>query len=158
MDTKAVAKTSGISVKLIDAVIDQLGAEPDEVLDTLEDIRNHGIDGGFHGFIYHVDTVKFFERNRAEIVALVERMAEDLGENPAEMVAGFGCMAGHAKPGNHDYHGQMTPQRRKALQEYLPSVSRCLYGGALTEDDTQAANALAWFAAEEVARAFEVAS
>lgn len=41
------------------------------------------------------------------------------------------------------------------LAEYLPSVSRCLYGGRLKDEDTDVANALAWFALEEVARAFE---
>lgn len=46
-------------------------------------------------------------------------------------------------------------KRQTALAEYYPSVSRCLYGGRLTEDDNDVANALAWFALEEVGRWLE---
>jgi len=146
--TQQVIEQSGIPARLVRAVILQTGKE------NLRDIAEHGVNGGFSGFIYHSDTVAFFKRNRREIAELVNSMAEDLGENPVEMVCGFGCLAGFAKREDHDYNGNMTTPRRKKLAEYQPSVSRCLYGGRLTEEDTQAANALAWFAAEEVARAF----
>ena len=78
--------------KLIKAVIRQLGGR-----DSLQDIANHGIDGGFSGFIYHSDTVKFFKRNRAEIVELVKEMADELGEEPIELVCMFNCLGGGAR-------------------------------------------------------------
>lgn len=132
---------SGIPLPLIRAVIRTVGK------DNLEDLMNHGADGGFPGITYYSDTVAFFKRHRSEIVSLVNQMADDLGENPADMVAGFGCLAGH------DVHRLPDHEKRRKLQEYLPSVSRCLYGGRLTDDDTQTANALTWFACEQVARA-----
>ena len=35
-------------------------------LDTedFKQISKHGINGGFNGFIYYADTVKFFDRNK----------------------------------------------------------------------------------------------
>jgi hypothetical protein len=127
--TKEVTENSGIPPKLIRAVVRQLGGK-----ESLEDIARHGIDGGFHGFIYYTDTVPFFKRNRAEIVQLVKSMADDLGEPVIDMIAGFRCLTDDA--------------------ETRDSIGRCLYGARLTEDDTEVANALSWFAGEEVARAF----
>ena len=119
-----------MNAKLTAAVIRQLGGR-----ESLEDIANHGIDGGFTGFIYYSDTIKFFKVNRALIVELVKEMAEDLGETPIGLVASFNCL-------KMDTH--------KAEDE--AEISRALYG-RLESDDTQVPNALAWFAAEEVARA-----
>jgi hypothetical protein len=132
--TKQVVNDSGIPAKLVHAVIRQLGDK-----ESLTDIANHGIDGGFSGFIYTSDTVAFFKRNRKEIVQLVNEMADSLGEEPIKMVASFNCL------------GKQDP---KAQREYYPSVARCLYGKC-TDEDSDVANALAWFAGEEVARAFE---
>lgn len=148
MNTKQIAEYRGISEKLVRAVIRQTGEE------NLLDIANHGANAGFAGFTYYNETVAFFKRHRAEIVELVNRMAEDLGEVPVEMVAGFNCLGGQELRGNR-YPEDKPWIRSKALAEWLPSVSRCLYGGRLTEDDTDVANALAWFAAEEVARAWQ---
>lgn len=127
--TATVIDESGISAKLIRSVIRQLGDR-----DSLRDVSRGGADAGFPGFTYYTDTSKFFRRNRADIVALVERMADDLGEEPVAMVAGFNCLED-----DHD--------TRK-------SAAKCLYGGKLTDDDVLVENALAWFALEEVARAF----
>jgi hypothetical protein len=77
--------------KLVNAVIRQLGGRDD---DQLKDIVNHGINGGFTGFIYYVDTVKFFKANRAEIVELVEEYAEEFGESALDTVARFNCLSG----------------------------------------------------------------
>lgn len=131
----------GIPIRLVRAVVREVGE------DYLPDLMNHGASGGFPGITYYSDTVAFFKRHRADICGMVERMAEDMGENPADMVAGFNCLAGREAYCLPDH------ERRRKLAEYLPSVSRCLYGGRLTEDDTHVANALCWFACEEVARA-----
>ena len=145
---KEASERTGISEKLINSVIRQLGGR-----ESLADVCRGGADAGFSGFTYYSDTALFFKRNRKEIVELVQNMADDLGENPAEMVAGFQCLGGKRSSG----YGLESDREitRNILREYLPSVSRCLYGGRLTDDDTQVANALAWFALEEVARAFE---
>lgn len=138
---------SNIPAKLIRSVIRQIGDK-----DSLRDVLRGGADAGFCGFTYYRDTVAFFKRNRQDICALVESMAQELGENPADMVAMFQCLAGreiHREP----YSNLLTAQSRAKLAEWLPSVSRCLYGGRLTDADTQVVNALAWFALEEVARA-----
>lgn len=109
------------------AVIRQTGRE------NLEDIARHGVDGGFAGFTMHSDTVAFFKRNRELIKERVKMLASDFGEEPLAMVANFNCL----KPADDD-----TKE----------SIARCLYGGRITDNDTHVANALAWFAAEEVAR------
>jgi len=85
--------------------------------------------------------VGFFRRYRAEIVELAERQAQDFGQSVAEMVADFRCLDIRAD----DTIGQN-------------SVLRCLGGGRLRggeqgDQDDVVANALAWYALEEVARA-----
>ena len=146
--TAQVIKESNIPPRLVRAVLRQLNGDAKE---SLSDIARHGVDGGFHGFIWYKDTVAFFKRNRKDIVALVHGMAEDRGENPVEMVIRFNCLVGS----QYDRNTETAKNEQKVFGEYYPSVGRCLYGGRLTDDDTQVANALAWFAAEEVARAFE---
>lgn len=114
--------------KLARAVIRQLGGT-----ESLEDLARHGADAGFPGFTYYADTVSFFKRNREAIKASVYEMASQLGERPSDMVAGFRCL-------------------QPADDETRESIARCLYGGRVGEKDAQVANALAWFAAEEMAR------
>ena len=130
---KDVIENSGINPLLIRAVIRQLGGT-----EYMDDIANHGIDGGFHGFITHSDTFAFYKRNRENINQLVENMADDLGEDPISMVASFNCL----KPCD----GAM----KKAIMV-------CLGGGRLPSDNDcidLVANALSWFAAETVAGEF----
>ena len=147
---REASKGSGIPESLIQAVIDQLG-DLDSLEGTLADIRNHGVDGGFPGFTYTSDCVEFFVAHRADIVALVKQMADDTGEPALEMVCCFNCLGGHVRNAGE----KASAHIRKAVLEYSESVGRCIYGAPLTDDDDQVANALAWFAAEEVARAFE---
>lgn len=132
--TAYVIEHSGIDPSLVRSVVRQLGGK-----ESLPDIVNHGIDGGFSGFIYTAETVAFFKRNRAAIVELVERTAEASGEEPLSLVAGFRCL----QPAD--------AQTRKA-------IAQCLYGGRIPsgigEEVHTVATALAWFAGEEVARAF----
>jgi len=129
---KATAERSGISERLVRGVIRQLGGGS-EAWDSLRDVLRGGADAGFCGFTYYRDTVDFFKRYRADIVALAEQMADDLGEEPLTMVCGFRCL--------------------DTDNDTKKSVAKCLYGGRLNDDDDTVANALAWFALEEVARA-----
>jgi hypothetical protein len=116
---------------LINAVIKQLGGT-----DSLPDIRNHGIDGGFSGFIYYSDTHEFTRKNRKQIVQLLEDQAEQLGEDVVSMVANFGVFR----------TSKMDNEDKKDLYKLL--------GGGMPEQGT-ITNLMAWFAAEEVARMFE---
>jgi hypothetical protein len=129
MTTKLASEQSGIPASLINAVIRQIG-DPD----SLADVARYGASGGYCGFTYYSDTVAFFKRHREAIRGLVEEMANQLGEEPLVMVAHFNCL----KPCDN---------------EDRASIARCLYGGRLKDENTNVANALAWFALEEVARA-----
>jgi len=135
---ETIANNPNIAPALIRAVAQSVG------VDYLEDLARHGAAGGFPGITYTRDTVAFFKKHRKSIAALVESMADDFGEDPLSFVAGFQCLAGE----------RGRAPKPEALREYFPSVARCLYGGRLTEDDDTVANALCWFACEEVARAF----
>ena len=99
--------------------------------DSLQDVARHGADGGFPGFCYYTDTCAFYAKHQAAIVAMVEQMADDLGESPVAMVRGVRCLG--------TYYTEAE-------------VGRTLYGPK-RQHQTQIANALAWFALEEVARA-----
>ena len=114
------------------AVLAQLGYDEvdEDCKTTLSDIANYGVDGGFHGFIYNVETVKFFDDNRKLIFSELEEMAEQLGESGIYMlVRTFKCM-----------EGLTMPEIMEAM--HIPDA----------ENETQVKNCLAWFAAEEVAR------
>ena len=124
-----------MNAKLQNAVIRQLGYNSKhdaDLLVTMRDIVNHGIDGCFSGFIYYSDTIAFFKKNRAAIVELVRDMAREFGQDPIEFVASFNCL-------------------QPADFETREEIARALYG-RIKADDTQVPNALAWFAAEEVSR------
>ena len=131
LKTKQVCEI--LPAKLVRAVVRQLGGT-----EKMKDIANHGIDGGFGGFIYYTETFEFYKKNRTEINTLAESMAEEYGIDPVSFVAGINCL-------------------RPADNLTKRAIMRCLGGGRLpTNDDNidTVANALAWFAGEEVARGF----
>ena len=120
---------SHISEKLIRAVVRQSGGW-DSFKEMAEDITNHGVGGGFHGWIYHADTVPFAKRNKAAIMELAWQMADDLGEPIYRMIGGFNCL-------------------KMADGEVAEAIHN-----PRSDDRTQVFNALAWFAVEEVARSY----
>lgn len=120
---------------LINAVINRIG------MDSVQDVVNHGIDGGFNGFIYTKDTVSFWQRHRKDIMKLAQDMASGLGENIIEMIGGFNCL------GYYDYKTNKWTDR-----EGQEAIGKTIYS---EKTDDQVGNALAWFAAEEVCRMFE---
>ena len=130
---KQVCEESIVPAKLVRAVVKQLGGGK-EAIETLGDVYRHGADAGFCGFTYYTDTVRFYKRNRVDIVALAETMADDLGENVIEMVMNFGCLQLDKK----DVH----------------IIAKALYGDIKDDRVIEVVNALAWFSLEEVARAF----
>lgn len=122
-------ENSNLPASLTRAVIRQLGGWS-SFKESAKDICRGGIDGGFSGFTYYTDTVAFFKRNRREIIELAKQQADDFGQGVLEMVAGFNCL-------NGDYS--------------VDEIGETLFGG---EPDDQIANALAWYAGEEVCRAY----
>lgn len=93
------------------------------------DIAAHGIDAGFHGWIYHRETVGFFEANRAAVVAWIAQMADEFG---VELVMMF--------------------QYWRCLQDCTQAEILATIAG--TEIDQTVANGLAWGVAEDVARRY----
>jgi len=120
---------SHLDADLIRAVVRQSGGW-NSFKEMAEDIANHGVDGGFHGWIYYTDTVAFTQRNKATIMAAAKAMADDLGESTYGMIACFNC-----------------------LKMQSDEVAEAIHNPR-SDDRTQVFNALAWFAAEEVARSF----
>lgn len=125
---------SNIPAKLIRAVIRQSGGF-ETFAEHAPDIVNHGIDGGFSGWIYYTETIKFWKANRAAILAMAEEQARDIMENGGmlEMIQGFGVF------------------RRDPISQ--DALAKALYTGK-GEDAETVQNVMAWYAAEEVARLY----
>lgn len=99
--------------------------------ETLEDVCRHGASGGFSGFTYYTDTLAFYKAHKADILAMANVMADEMGEDMLAMVAGFNCL--------------------KADKLTATQIGEALFTGR--GDDAQGVrNAMAWFALEEVAR------
>lgn len=122
-----------INQKLIKSVINQFGGW-NSFKEQAEDVTRHGINGGFGGFIYYSETHTFTIKNRALIVALLEETAQYLGEDVVSMVNNFGA-----------FRGSMDSDDKKDLYRLLGGGKP--NQGAIT-------NIMAWFAAEEVCRAY----
>ena len=129
---KRLIENSNISAKLIRAVVKQSGGW-ESFAESAPDISNHGIDGGFHGWISYRETTGFFKRNRAAIMEMAEEQAQDFGTGVLEMVQGFGVF------------------RNDPIS--ADSLARAIYQGK-GEDAITVQNVMAWYAAEEVARLY----
>ncbi len=130
--TALIASTT-IPESLVRAVVRQMGGW-ESFTQSAPDITNHGIDSGFHGFIYYVDTEAFARRNREAIAKMASAQADDLGSGVIEMIRGFGCFR----------NGTPTDEE----------IGLALYAGRDVEGGLNVLNALAWYAGEEVARAY----
>lgn len=129
-------KVSHIDSKLVKSVIRQFGGF-ESFKECYQDVVNHGINGGFSGFIYYDDTVKFALKNRDMIIELAKQDAESIGESGVlEFIQSFNCL------GKKDYS--------------VEEVGQSLFSSkAKAKENTQVLNALAWYAAEEVCRSFD---
>jgi hypothetical protein len=128
-------KNSGhITPKLINSVINQFGGW-ETFTESAEHVSNHGINGGFGGWIYYTETHKFAMKNRKTIVELLEESAQSLGEDVVNMVSNFGVFR----------TSKMDNEDKKDLYRFL--------GGGRPSKGT-ITNVMAWFAAEEVCRAY----
>ena len=127
--------STNLPESLVEAVINQFGGW-DDFTESAQDVANHGIDGGFHGFIYHVDTVNFAYDNLKAILSLAKNISEDFGLDGAySLIAGFNCL--------NDYTADDIAD--------IIHMRESFDDGA---DFIQVFNALTWFAAEEVCRAY----
>lgn len=136
MKTKITIKTliesSNIPEKLIRAAVRQFGGW-DSFMESAKDVSKHGIRGGFHGFIYYRDTNAFAKRNRRFIAEMAKDQASDFGTSVVEMIQGFGCFRNGTKPTDSE-------------------IGEALYAGR--DSGANVLNALAWYAGEEVCRAY----
>ena len=131
MKISTYKEKGNLDCRLINAVLDQLGIDDDEPADetSLSDIANHGIDGGFSGFVYYAETMQFYADNQGLIRDQLKEDAESYGSGSAiSLVMSFNCIDGET---TEDEAG-----------ETLYSLNH----------DQQVANCLAWYAAETVAR------
>ena len=114
------------------AVINQLGGEL-IFRESYKDINRIGAEGGFNGFIYTADCVKFTKRNKHQIFKRLDQLSEDIGVDRLENLKNWNC-----------------------LKHYTADeIAQGLYNanGDLTD---QVYNALAWFALEEVCHDEEI--
>lgn len=125
-------EATNIPESLVRAVVRQMGGWS-SFIESAPDICRGGIDGGFGGFIYYTDTEPFARRNRAAIAQMAEEQARDFGSSVIEMIQGFGCFRNGSKPTDSD-------------------IGSALYAGK--DKEMPILNALAWYAGEEVARAY----
>tara|TARA_R110000823_G_scaffold179992_1_gene312314 strand:+ start:63 stop:479 length:417 start_codon:yes stop_codon:yes gene_type:complete len=131
MKISLLKSNTNINSALIDSVIEQFGGK-ESFKESASDVSNNGINGGFGGFIYHNETVKFAQDNKALIMEMAEEQAQDFGNDGAlSMIAGFNCL-------NNEYNQS--------------DIAAAIYSDS--DDSTQVLNALAWYAAEEVCRAY----
>jgi hypothetical protein len=122
--------STNIPESLVRAVVRQMGGW-ESFKEKAPDITRHGIGGGYHGFIYYADTLRFAHTHRKEILKLARDQAEDCGLGLVEMIEQFNC-----------------------LKDCKPTELELIEGLAGVSNEKQVPNALAWFAGEEVARAY----
>lgn len=113
------------------AVIAQTGGW-DEFVTLAHDVADHGADAGFSGFTYYSDTVPFAQANKADIRKLAEYVADSIGEYDGfySFVASFNCL------------DLTTDEVADAMHD------------SDHDSNGEVLNALAWFALEEVSRAY----
>lgn len=130
MKYRQFIKTCGMD-DMARAVIRQAGGW-ESFTEMAQDVNNHGADSGFHGLTYYVDTCRFYAVNRDSILAYARELAADIGEGDLmTLIAGFNCLKDSTES----------------------EIGLTLYG-TKKQHDTQVANALAWFALEEVSRRY----
>ena len=115
---------------LINNVISNIG------LDSVSDVVEHGIDGGFSGFITYTDTHAFAMKHRKAIKNLLQESADDQGIDIPEMVSYFNIFK----------TCPLELEDKPMLYNYIGG-GKCEIGPIT--------NIMAWFAAEEVCRWFE---
>lgn len=134
LSLKSFCEKSNLNPQLVRAVVRQFGGW-ESFCESAPDVANHGIDGGFHGFIYYNETEAFAKRNCELISELASAQAQELGfDSTFAMIRGFGCF------------------RDDTLTD--GDLMRALCRGQNPKDGPNILNALAWYAGEEVCRSY----
>jgi hypothetical protein len=128
-DIKAFSSVSSVSEKLIRAVVRQCGGW-DSFREMARDVSEHGAEAGFSGFILSAETGRFYATHRPAILAHARELA-GVGVSLPALVKSFRCLPDSTEE----------------------EIGATLYGNRAAQD-VCIANALAWFALEEVARAY----
>lgn len=134
------ANLRGLPKGLATAVIKQHGGWRSFKEDAI-DFATYGVDGGYSGFIWTSETVEFAKKYRKLIANLAESQLAELSE-------------AFQRPWHDDFDLIEGIRNFNCFKHDCPSrddVIACLYGDG---DDTSVMNALAWYAAEEVLRAY----
>lgn len=128
-------KAANINPKLAGAVIRQF-AGWENFREKAHDVANHGIDGGYCGFIYYDDTVSFTKKHKKLIIENITQFADDVGESFTKVIANFNCLKNSGITEND-------------VMLSLMSLRSC-------DEDVlqQVYNALAWYAGETIAREY----
>ena len=132
---KTLINNSSIPAGLIRAVVKNMNGW-DSFKESAQDVIDHGASCGFGNFIYYTDTVAFTAKNRSAIAAYAYEQAKEIGyKDEIEMILSF----------NGLQHDDLT----------ISDIARSLYG-RLADDDkkTTIYNVLAWYALEEISRAY----
>ena len=132
---KTLIANSSIPASLVRAVVKNMNGW-DSFKESAQDVVDHGAVCGFGNFIYYTDTVAFTAKNRKAIAAYAAEQSTEIGyKDEIEMILSFNCLQ----------HDDLTSS----------DMARALYG-RLTDDNkkTTIHNILAWYALEEVARAY----
>lgn len=130
----ALIESTNIPATLVRAVVRQMGGW-ESFIESAPDVCRGGIDGGFHGFIYNRDTEAFSRRNREAIARMASEQAKEFGTPVVEMIQNFGCFRNGTKPTDEE-------------------IGLALYAGREKDGSAPVLNALAWYAGEEVCRAY----
>ena len=141
---KQAAKRSGLSLELINAVIDGLN-DPSQIAD----VYSHGAAAGYGAFIYYSNTVPFAEAHRKEISRKIKELAAELDDDAVSFMASFGCLRTWDDPKDPTTRAEL----RDAIGFFIYSTGPEDEIHEENDLSTQVFNAAAWFALEEVARA-----
>ena len=127
---KQAAAEINVSERMLSDISRRVGTWAEYRDGIAQEINDHGADCGFSGFIYHYETAAFFRGHSDEIMVMLRDLASDVGQTPAEMVAGFNCLSGVVD--------------RDTVAAVLA------FGRANDDGRAVVQNALAWFALETV--------
>lgn len=125
-------KSANINPKLASAVIRQFGGWS-YFQEKAADVANHGISGGFCGFIYYNDTVSFTKKHKKLIIENITQFANEFDESFVKVIADFNCLKNTGIAENDVIMALMSP---RSCDDY---VLQKVYNG------------LAWYAGETVA-------
>lgn len=131
---KKFIEASNIPATLIRSTVKQCNGW-NHFIEYAGDVARHGASGGtFDGFIYYDDTCTFFARNKKHILEMAESTYKELGYSSIiEMLASF--------------------QEAKRCKWTQNDIINAVYTNK-GEDKEQIQNLMAWYALEEVCRAY----